>query len=382
MIFRFCFLLALFLVDSSTWAGTQKLVTNTEHDRAVKTGVKAMRNEEHEVTFQNPAADIALYGILTTPASTLEYPTAILVHGQGPMDRDAAFFGKKPFRTMARLLADIGIATLRYDKRGIGRSEGCFSTAGIDDFVSDVEAAHAWLSRQPGIDPDKVGLVGISEGGIVAPIVAGRSDRITFCVMMAGPVLPGNENLALSFAILSNDNLSRDQSFVEYRDQFRRLFDLSNKARTFPDLKAEALDLADELIPRFFSENVKIIMGGVEKLSPVEFVSFMSSPCLTQTFIHKPQDYLPAIECPLLALYGAMDVHVPAAEHIAEIREILKDSSNTDFTIELLPETNHLFQKCQTGFPVEYLALDHDISPKVLELIGFWILEKTESRDR
>jgi hypothetical protein len=198
---------------------------------------------------------------------------------------------------------------------------------------------------------------------------------------LAGPVLAGNENLALSLAILTNGNLSRDESFTIYRNLLSRLFGLIKEGMSTTSVKEEALELAADLTPHFFNDSTKIIMGGADHVTPEELVNMLSSPCLTAPFTHDPQDYLPKVKCPMLALYGAKDVHVPAPEHIIEIKRILKGSRNIDYATRELPDTNHLFQKCQTGFPVEYQTLDHDISPEVLEVIGSWILEKTRSEE-
>jgi pimeloyl-ACP methyl ester carboxylesterase len=342
-----------------------------------------MKYEKVDVLFQNESAEIMLSGTLTKPIEKTTFPVAILIHGQGPMDRDHyhSLIGKSPFKTIAHFLAGKGIASLRFDKRGIGKSEGDFSAAGIDDFVSDVEAAYEWLTGQEKVDTDNIGLIGISEGGIVAPLVASKSDRIAFCVMLAGPVLPGIENMTLSLAILANGNLSRDQSFTTYRDQLSALFNLIEGGISTSSAREGALKLAAQLPPYVINDNTRVILGGVEQLTPEEFVGMLSSPCFNAPFIHNPRHYLPRIECPILALYGAKDVHVPAHEHIVEINRILKGSRNKDYTITEIPNANHLFQKCQSGFPAEYQMLDHDVSPEVLEFIGSWVMDRIKGEE-
>jgi alpha/beta superfamily hydrolase len=349
--------------------------------QTVKKEEISMMYKEAEVTFHNKVAGITLSGTLTIPGDNAKHPAAILVHGQGPMNRDQSLLGMSPFKTMAHDLAGRGIATLRYDKRGIGKSEGDFATTTLNDLASDVQAAHEWLTMRDEIYSNKIGLIGTSEGGIVAQIVAGESDQIAFCITLAGPVLAGTENLVLSFAILANGNLSRDQSFVMYRDQLRKLLELVNGPTSPSDAGAEAIQLATHLIPNLINDNTRILFGGVDQVTPEELIGMLSSSCFTAPFVHDPKDYLPLIECPILALYGGKDVHVPAPEHIAEIRRILKGCNNKDYMIKEFPDANHLFQKCQTGFPVEYMTLDHDISPEVLEFIGSWILERTKGEE-
>jgi pimeloyl-ACP methyl ester carboxylesterase len=293
------------------------------------------------------------------------------------MDRDQSLLGLRPFKMMADHLARKGIAIFRYDKRGVGKSGGDFPQAKIDDFAGDVQAATKCLESMNELDPNKIGLIGASEGGYVAPLVASRSDRVAFCVMLAGPVLPGKENLALSFSILANGTLSRDKTFTLYQKQLSRLLNLIIEGMSTPGTRNEALGIASGLTPRIINDNTRIILGGIDQLSPEEFVGMLSSPCFADTLASNPEPFLPKITCPLLALYGAKDVHVPAEEHIDAISRILSRSKNKDYTIKEIPDANHLFQKCKTGFPSEYQTLGHDISPEVLRIINDWILGRT-----
>jgi len=338
-----------------------------------------MVRDSLEVSFTNEIAGLRLAGSLTLPASADKHPGAVLIHGQGPFDRDQRMLGMCPLKTIAEYLADQGIATLRYDKRGIGKSEGDFPSSTIVDFASDAEAAIDWLVKQTGIDPERTGILGISEGGIIAPAVASRSDRVAFCVMLAGPVLPGTETVALSFAIMMNNSHSRDQSFITYHQNLNKLSGIIKGGMSGKRAKSEALKLATDLAPRFINDNTRFLLGGIDRISPEELIRLLSAPCFATTTIYEPRKYLPPIACPVLALYGSKDVHVPAREHIEEIDRIRKAGTHKDFTVMEIPDVNHLFQRCTTGFPTEYLTIDHDISPHVLDIITDWVGHRTLS---
>jgi dienelactone hydrolase len=331
---------------------------------------------ENEVTFLNHSDNINLSGTLTLPKSKDKFPTVILIHGQGPMDRDQTFFNISPFKEISEYFANNGIAVLRYDKRGIGKSEGEFGSSNVDNFSSDVLSAFAYLNEYENIDPNKIGILGISEGGFIANKLASSNNQFAFCVSLAGPVLPVRENMALSFALLTNNTLDRNNNFSSYKKQFSKLFDLITQSEQDTTVKAEALDIVTQLLPELINDNTNVIMSGIDQLTPEQFVGVLSSPCFTDNLNNAPSNYLVNISCPYLALFGQIDVQVPAIDNMKELQRILSSNKSLEYNIEEIPNTNHLFQKCNTGFPAEYLSIDHSISPDVLELIVEWIKNK------
>jgi len=157
---------------------------------------------EEEVFYENKEAKITLAGTLTLPSQEGLFPVVLLITGSGPQDRDEAIAGHRPFLVLADYLTRQGIAVLRVDDRGVGRSTGDFSPATSEDFASDVLAGIAYLKTRKEINPKKIGLIGHSEGGIIAPMVAVKSPDVAFIVLMAGTGLTGEEILYLQGALI------------------------------------------------------------------------------------------------------------------------------------------------------------------------------------
>ena len=162
--------------------------------------VKPYPYREEEVSYSNPAAKIELAATLTIPPGKGPFPAVLLMSGSGPHDRDESIAGHKPFLVLADYLTRKGIVVLRADKRGVGKSTGDYSKAVMADFASDAEAGVAYLKTRAEVDPQKIGLVGHSEGGIEAPMAAVQDPDVAFIVMMAGPGVPGRRNPAAASA--------------------------------------------------------------------------------------------------------------------------------------------------------------------------------------
>jgi hypothetical protein len=155
-----------------------------------------------------------------------------------------------------------------------------------------------------------------------------------------------------------------------------RLLKLIAEGTRTEETRAEALAIATEITPLVFNENTKVILGGIDQLSPEQFIGLLASPCFEDNLTGEQAWHLRDINCPTLALYGSRDVQVPAKEHIETVGEILGEDSTHDFRVVELPFANHLFQRCETGFPREYFSIDHDIAPDALEVISEWITRK------
>ena len=157
-----------------------------------------------DVTYQNPnAKGVTLAGTLTLPKSAGPSPCAVLITGSGAQDRDESILGHKPFLVLADYLTRHGIAVLRTDDRGMGGSTGASETLTSEDFAGDVAAAVAFLKTRKEIAADKIGLIGHSEGGLIAPLVATRDKSIAFVVMLAGPGVPGDSILITQSFLIS-----------------------------------------------------------------------------------------------------------------------------------------------------------------------------------
>lgn len=331
-----------------------------------------MRGTDHAVVFENPSAGLRLAGTLALPGSAGPHPAVILVHGQGPLDRDMSFGRLRPFRALAEHLAEHGIASLRYDKRGVGESDGEFGSATREDLVSDLVAALWFLQDQPGVRRERIGLVGQSEGGMLAPSVASATQEVAFVVMLAGPALPGRDNLAHSFALFAQASPTNERRVDEFKQQVERLLDLLGRGPGGAGERSAALRLAESLAPHVVNEHTRAVLGG----GPVDarqFVGFLSSSCLQELVESVPEVYLSRLKCPVLALFAEHDKHVPAGPNAEAARRFLEAAGNRRFTVETMAGCNHLFQSCVTGYPDEYFTLDHDMSPQVLGRVSGWI---------
>jgi len=335
---------------------------------------------EVPVRFRSAAGPDLLSGTLVMLSERPDPPLAVLVSGTGPIDRDVTFVGHVLFRVLAHSLAGAGIASLRFDKRGVGESEGDFSSAGPDDFVADVLGAMEYVVSQMGLAEERVGLIGHSEGGMVALTAAAKRPGTPFCVLLAGPLLSGTENLARSFALLARGSLERDSTFNRYVSEVETLVKAARAGKASVP-QTELLALAASLAPRIFNERTEAILGAKE-LSGAEFLSLLSSPCLETCLSWDPGSVVPLVGCPVLAVYGTNDVQVPALENLAAARVLVDRVGRSDWVIREIGEMNHAFQRCATGMPDEYARIDHVMADEMVCDVAAWIRSKTEALSR
>jgi pimeloyl-ACP methyl ester carboxylesterase len=320
---------------------------------------------EEEVTFENKVAEVKLAGTLTKPKGDGPFRCAVLITGSGPQDRDETLLGHKPFLVLADSLTRKGIAVLRYDDRGVGQSTGDFAKATSADFAGDVRAAVRFLRGRKDIDAKGIGLIGHSEGGLIAPIVAADDPEIAFIVLLAGPGLPGDELLLLQGEALLTAIKADEKKLKWQRDMQTKIFKLVKEGADAKALKA-ALEEAFAAIPE---EERKKAAAELDKISE----GFLSTAWLRYFLAADPRTFLKKVRCPVLALNGEKDVQVPAKVNLEAIAKALKEGGNTKVTTRELPGLNHLFQTCKTGLPAEYGRIEETIAPAALDLIGEWV---------
>lgn len=323
-----------------------------------------------EVTFTNEPGGFTLAGTLTIPFKENRYPLAILITGSGPQNRDEELLGHKPFLVLADWLTRQGFAVFRYDDRGFAQSKGAFKTATTFDFATDAEAALNYLKKRPEIDSAKIGFIGHSEGGLIAPIVASRRNDVAFVIMMAGPGLTGEQILLLQAALISktegadeksirsNDKLSRDMYTVLKKN--------SDNEKAGQKLRILLADFNKTNAPdtSYHPMAETGINAQIESLTSPWFRCFLTL---------NPESYISKITCPLLAINGSLDLQVPPEENLQAIEKALIFGGNSDYVIEELPGLNHLFQTATTGSPSEYAKIEETISPEALEIIAKWM---------
>ncbi len=327
------------------------------------------------VSFPSVDGHVKLAGTLALPPEGRGAPAVVLVSGTGPIDRDVTLVGHALFRTLAHALASKGVASLRFDKRGVGESEGDFSKTRVEDFLSDVLGANEYLVTQEGFNAARVGLLGHSEGGMVALSAAAKTTRTAFCVSLAGPLLSGRENVVRSFALLARGSLQRDSEFASFVSELDTLFEIALSGK--PSMwEVEAEEMAERLAVHVFSERTFVILGS-KRLSGREFLDLIASPCLETALSWDPGQVVPLVMCPVLVLYGSKDVQVPAPENVAAARALIDRLGKSDWTVRELADMNHAFQHCETGMPDEYASIGHVMAEEVVEEVVQWIKART-----
>lgn len=333
---------------------------------------------EKKVAYTNLKAGVKLVGILTLPSDKGVFPAVLLITGSGPQDRDETIYGHHPFLVLADYLTRQGIAVLRVDDRGVGESTGDFSQATSEDFASDVLAGVEYLKTCKEIDPKKIGLLGHSEGGLIAPIVAVKSPDVAFIVLMAGPGLTGEEILYLQGALISRAMGVSEEDIIKKRQFNEKIFSVL--------IEEEDSEIAEERLRQMFEEDwekmsdeEKEQIGDSEVFLEAQLQNLLS-PWLKFFLTYDPKPTLSKVKCPVLAINGEKDLQVPPKENLSAIEEILKAGGNQSYTIKELPGLNHLFQTAQTGLPAEYVKIEETISPVALKIVGDWILEQAETK--
>lgn len=326
---------------------------------------------DEEVTFDNAKAGIKLAGTLTLPTKNGVFPAVILITGSGPQNRDEELMGHKPFLVLADYLTRNGIAVLRFDDRGTFASTGDFKTATTLDFASDVSSAVAYLKTRKEIDKKKIGLIGHSEGGIIAPIVASNSNDIAFIVLLAGTGIPGDQLLLAQQQLIGKASGLSDEKLEQSKTINAEVFKIILDDHDPEQLKADLTNC----LRKTLKDNPETKSS--EELSDENLVKSqvdqITSPWMLFFIRYNPAPALEKVKCPVLALNGEKDLQVPAEENLKAIKDALFKGGNKNVTTIELPNLNHLFQECTTGLPSEYAGIEQTFSPTALTEILKWI---------
>jgi pimeloyl-ACP methyl ester carboxylesterase len=323
------------------------------------------------VKFENKKEQVTLAGTLTMPSKSGKYPAVILINGSGPQNRNSEVFGHKPFLVLSDHLTKNGLAVLRFDDRGTAESTGNFGTATTVDFASDVAAGLAYLKTRPEIDIRKIGLIGHSEGGLIAPIVATQSSDVRFVVLLAAPGMRGDEILALQSKILGKANGLADSTLVKGELTNRKIYQ-ALKAKT-------SLDEIKKQLTVIIEDALKILPAAQQPPADqratfvAQKVNSIATPWFQFFVSYEPVPTLEKLKCPVLALNGAYDQQVMAQENLTIIEKSLKKAGNKNYKVKELPTLNHLFQESNTGSPDEYSIIEQTFAPAALAEITNWI---------
>lgn len=322
---------------------------------------------EEEVAFDS-APGVKLAGTLTLPEGKGPFPAAILISGSGAQDRDEQLLGHRPFLVLADHLTRRGIAVLRYDDRGYGKSTGRFQDATSSDFAVDAAAAVAFLRDRKDIDTGRIGLIGHSEGGMVGPMVAAKDPTIAFVVLLAGPGAPSRQLMAAQRAAVARargippEAVARNETFAGRIDT----------------LLAETADweAAKVEVTKVVGQGAAVVGVPVEQLIAANQLLF--TPWYREFIAYDPRPNLAKLRMPVLAVNGAKDLQVIAGQNLPAIREALK--ANKDATVIELPGLNHLFQTSATGDPRDYGRIEETFAPAALATVSDWVRARAAGR--
>lgn len=335
---------------------------------------------QEEVGFGH--GDVRLAGTLTLPEGPGPFPAIVLISGSGPQDRDETLFGFRPFRRIADHLTRAGIAVLRYDDRGVGGSTGDVSSATSADFADDALAAVELLASRQEIDSRAIGLLGHSEGGIVAPIAANRSARVAFLVLLAPTAVPGSEVVLAQSRAIASANGTSELEIARQEAFQRRLLDAIREGRSLEEARAE-LELMIRDGVRSLPADRRAAIEDPEAFAADQAgrqLRSLGSPWFRHFLDYDPAPALRRLDVPVLALFGARDLQVLPEQNRPPLHAALAEAPVRDVTVETVPEANHLFQAARTGSPSEYATLEKEFVPGLLERIAGWTLSRVRAR--
>nr|WP_246586854.1 alpha/beta fold hydrolase [Stakelama flava] len=311
--------------------------------------------------FDGGQDGIRLAGTLTIPAGEGPFLAALLITGSGRHDRDQTVFGHKPFLVWSDFLARRGIATLRVDDRGIGGSAGCASDATTADFAKDAKAGFAHLRAHKKIDSNRVGLLGQSEGALIASMVAAHEPNVSFVIMLGGIGIPGAQLLLEQKRLIELSEGVPSELVHASNERMEHLFEIVMQAKGAASasvaLKVEWMRLAKE--------------DGEELHDIPPEVAAIASPWMRWFLAHDPRPNLSLIRCPVLAITGGNDLQTPASSNLSEIKQALR--GHADATIREVGGLNHLLQTSESGRIGEYQEIEETISPIALKIVGDWL---------
>ena len=321
------------------------------------------------------SGEATLVGTLTQPEGDRPVPAVLLVSGSGPQNRDEEIFGHKPFLVLADYLTRGGIAVLRVDDRGVGKSTGGELPATTATFVSDALAGVAFLKAQPGIDPKRIGIIGHSEGGLVAPQAAARSADVAFIVLLAAPGVNGDELLVrqaeMMYRVSGADYDLSNKALTEQRAALR----LAKPTKTGLDtltLRKQVRRMVEAQLA--VNPSHAALTDEQENALVDQGYAQLTSPWMSYFITYNPRPALSSVRVPVLVLAGGHDTQVDADMNMPEIRKALKAGHNTQVTTHIFLELNHLFQTSKTGLVDEYATIEETMNPEVLKTIRDWIL--------
>ncbi len=331
--------------------------------------------DEEDVSYKNTKDNVKLAATLTLPRGAGKYPAVILITGSGTQDRNETIAGHRPFLVLADYLTRRGIAVLRVDDRGAGGSDVGSLTATSENFAGDVLAGIEYLKSRKEINPKQIGLIGHSEGGMIAPMVAVRSKDVAFIVSMAGLGQTGEDAIYTQTELLQKAGGTPPEVTQQTVVALKNIYTI---LKAEPDNKRAEQQIRETLVKQSnaMSEEQR------KNFSPVKAVLEAQIPMNLSAWFryfiaYNPRPTLEKVKIPVLAINGENDLQAAAKENLDLIAAALQTGGNKDYAIKSFPKLNHLFQTSKTGSLDEYGEIEETIAPEVLETISNWILKRT-----
>ncbi|GGG22124.1 alpha/beta hydrolase family protein [Pontibacter amylolyticus] len=321
--------------------------------------------------MENKAAGFTLAGTLSLPEGKGKHPAVILFTGSGKQDRDMSLMGHKPFLVLADYLTRQGFAVLRLDDRGAGKSGGNHTMATTQDFVSDAQAAYTFLKAHQQVNPKRIGLLGISEGALIASSVAAANQDVAFVVLMAGSAVPGVDLLVSQNEAILKSQL-QEASLQKYLQLRRAQFEVAASKTEVFEAAQKIRELEKEARAKLTEADQQLAVL-LTPQSENAVVAQIMTPWMRHFLAYDPAPALQQLKMPVLALNGSKDLQVPAATNLAATEKALKAAGNKRYTIKELPGLNHIFQTADTGQVHEYATIEETLAPVALETIGNWM---------
>ncbi|MFY0672948.1 MAG: alpha/beta hydrolase [Bacteroidia bacterium] len=325
-----------------------------------------------DVAFENTEDNVTLAGTLTKPKRRGKYKAVVMVSGSGPQNRDEEMLGHKPFLVIADYLTKAGYAVLRYDDRGVGGSTGDFSKATTFDLARDANAAVEFLSNRK--DITEIGIIGHSEGGLIAPMVASNNKKVKTIVMLAGPGIQGGELLKLQQELIATANGESENDIETMKKINVGAIDIITNSKDYGS--------AYGALTKYFGETLEELPDSLnpDGSSDTElrqtYMASYGTKWMFEFIRINPADYISKLDCSVLALFGGLDLQVPSKENSVGVQKAKSKAPNSELKLTTLSHLNHLFQECETGSPSEYSEIEETFSSKALKQIELWLNQK------
>jgi uncharacterized protein len=341
---------------------------------------------EEEVSYENQEAGITLSGTLTLPLNQEQAPVVLLVPGMGPADRNATSMGGHHlFFVIAGYLAQRGIAVLRFDKRGIGKSTGHYDwTVTSQDFAKDVLAGVEYLKTRQEINKKQIGLIGYSEGGMIASLVASWTSDVSFIVSMAGVSLTDVETILQQMALQLRADGASEEFIMRDRHLREELVEVMQQELSHDQAEKKMFEIFEHYwveLPESCKREPENLTFAYTRNNGRARIKMFNSPWYRFFLGYNPVATLKKITIPVLAINGDHDWIVLGDKSLAAFDQALAQAGNNDYTTRLFPQLNHQFQTCETGSLMEYGLIKEAIAPEVLELMAEWILKRTVKKE-